>query len=91
MDVVILLTAIMVIGSSQNKVGEENKMGSKFKLLFAVCFFSVLFVLEVYEFLKLYRSFGRSGQFGGVDSKDNSIAQFYLNLEKFRSRGSTNP
>ena len=91
MDVVILLTAIMVIGTSQSKIGEESRMSSKFKLLFAVCFFSILFALELYEFSKLYRSFGRSGQFGQVDKKENSIAQFYLNIQKFKQNGAENP
>lgn len=48
MDVVLLLTAIMVIGSSQGLMLEENRVKNKTRLFFAVTFFGILFCMEIY-------------------------------------------
>lgn len=58
-DVVILSTAIMVIGSSQSMTREEHQTKSKFTLIFSVTFFALLFSMEIYDFVQLYRNFGR--------------------------------
>lgn len=64
MDAVILLTAILVISSSQmtQKNTSDYKIfsNSKFGLLIPLTFFGALFAFEIVDFINMYNNFANS-------------------------------
>lgn len=64
LDIIILITAISVIASSQSITPEQDKIKHRLRFMFALLFYGVLFIKEMYEFVQLYKRLGTTSQFG---------------------------
>lgn len=48
LDIVILITAISVIASSQANITERDKQSNRVRFIVAIVFYGVLFIKEMY-------------------------------------------
>lgn len=86
MDSVILLTAILVMSSSQITQRSTSQYhifnNSKFGLVFPLVFFGILLAFEVIDFISIYNSLSTSY----MGKSEDSVVEFYTQMHQFQTK-----